>query len=73
MAKVLFISNKDLKRYSILNGNTDPDKFLQYIEIAEEIHIQNYLGTKLFNKLKSDINEFLINSTPSNFAVPLAI
>ena len=52
MAKALFISTKDIKRYSIMNGNVDNDKFIQYIEIAQEIHIQNYLGTKLYEKLE---------------------
>lgn len=55
MAKVLFISTKDLKRGTILNGNIDDDKLLQFIDIAQEIHIQSYLGTKLFNKLRDDI------------------
>ena len=51
MAKALFISTTDLKRNTILNGNLDVDKVLQYISIAQEIHIQNYLGTKLYEKL----------------------
>ena len=55
MAKALFISTKDIKRYSIMNGNVDNDKFIQYIEIAQEIHIQNYLGTDLFEKIQADI------------------
>jgi len=38
-----------------LNGNVDTDKFLQYIKIAQDIHIQNYLGTDLYNKIQADI------------------
>ena len=55
MAKVLFIKRDDLVRNSVLSGNIDSDKFLQFIEIAQEIHIQNYLGSKLYDKLRQDI------------------
>jgi hypothetical protein len=53
--KALFITNQDIKRFSILDGNVDPDKFIQYIDIAQDIHIQNYLGTDLYVKLQNDI------------------
>lgn len=33
----------------------DPDKFMQFIKIAQEIHIQNFLGTKLYDKISNDI------------------
>lgn len=62
MAKILFIKPEDLKRRSILNGNLDTDKFIQYIHIAQEIHIQNYLGTKLYQKLETGIENTTLNS-----------
>jgi hypothetical protein len=40
-----------------MNGNVDTDKFIQFVKIAQDIHIQNYLGTKLLEKLKSDITK----------------
>jgi hypothetical protein len=55
MADALFITRKDLVKFSSVNGNVDTDKFLQYIKIAQDIHIQNYLGTDLYNKIQSDI------------------
>ena len=55
MATVLFIKREDLVRNSILNGNVDTDKFIQYIKIAQEIHVRNYLGTDLYNKISTDI------------------
>ena len=55
MATALFIKRQDLVRNSILDGNVDTDKFIQYIKIAQEIHIRNYLGTDLYNKISSDI------------------
>lgn len=55
MATVLFIKRADLVRNSIIDGNVDTDKFIQFIKIAQEIHIKNYLGSDLFNKITSDI------------------
>ena len=53
--EALFITRKDLVKYTSVNGNVDTDKFLQYIKIAQDIHIQNYIATDLYNKLQSDI------------------
>jgi len=55
MATALFISRTDLVQNTILDGNVDTDKFIQFIKISQEIHIQNYLGTKLYNKISADI------------------
>lgn len=60
--KAIFITANDLKRYSIVNGNVDNDKFMQFIEIAQDIHIQNYLGTDLYNKFQT----IILNSTINN-------
>ena len=51
----LFITRTDLVRNSILDGNVDTDKFIHFIKIAQEIHIRNYLGTDLYNKISADI------------------
>ena len=55
MAEALLITRDDIVRYTALNGNVDTDKFLQFIKIAQDIHIQNYLGSKLFQKIQADI------------------
>ena len=55
MATALFISRTDLVKNSIIDGNTDTDLFIQYVKISQEIHIQNYLGTKLYDKISNDI------------------
>lgn len=52
-SKALFISIKDLKRKSIIDGNVDADKLVQFVEVAQDTHIQNYLGTDLYNKLQT--------------------
>ena len=51
--KALFITVKDLKAKSIISGNTDGDKLIHFIEVAQDIHIQNYLGGKLYDKLQA--------------------
>ena len=51
--KALFITIKDLKAKSIIDGNTDADKLIHYIEVAQDIHIQNYLGGSLYDRLQS--------------------
>ena len=55
MSKALFISVLDLKKRSILDGNLDSDKVIQFIEVAQDTHIQNYLGGKLYQKLQDII------------------
>jgi len=55
MAKALFINRDDLVKFTALNGNIDTDKISQYILISQELHIQNYLGTKLYKKFNDGI------------------
>ena len=55
MAQALFITRSDLVKYTAVNGNVDTDKFIQFVKIAQDIHIQNYLGSDLFNKISDDI------------------
>jgi len=55
MAKALFIRRSDIVQNTALNANVDTDKFIQFIELAQEIHIQNFLGTDLYNKISNDI------------------
>ena len=55
MAK-LFITREQLVKNTIVDGNVDTDKFLQFIKIAQEIHIQNYLGTQLYLKISNDVD-----------------
>lgn len=55
MATTLFITPIDLKQNTILNGNVDTDLFIQFIKIAQQMHVQNYLGTQLYNKITQDI------------------
>ena len=55
MSKALFISRDDLVRYTPISGNLDFDRVIQYIEIAQDIHIHELLGSRLYNKLQADV------------------
>jgi hypothetical protein len=62
MAEALLISRNDIVKFTALNGNIDTDNFIQWIKVAQDIHIQNYLGTNLLEKIKTDIiNNTLVN------------
>ena len=53
--KALFISRDDLVRYTPISGNLDFDRVVQYIEIAQDIHVHELLGTNLYEKLQADV------------------
>ena len=53
MAKALFITTADLKKFTAVNGNLDPDKFTQFILVAQDTHIQNFIGTDLYEKIEA--------------------
>ncbi len=55
MAQALFVTTEDIKKFTALNGNVDPDKFIQFVKISQDTHIQEYLGTRLFVKINDDI------------------
>lgn len=55
MAQALFVSRDEIVKFTALNGNIDTDNFIQWVKVAQDIHIQNYLGTKLFKKINDDI------------------
>jgi uncharacterized SAM-dependent methyltransferase len=53
MATALFIKPVTLKRNSIIDGNVDVDKFIQYLKIAQEIHIRNYLRSRNTKRIRT--------------------
>lgn len=55
MAQALFVNREEVVKFTALNGNLDTDNFIQFVKIAQDIHIQNYLGTKLFDKINDGI------------------
>lgn len=63
--KALFISVTDLKKRSIIDGNVDSSKIVQYIEVAQDINIQNYLGGKLYKKMQEIVVSGEIKTDPA--------
>jgi hypothetical protein len=55
MATALFIKRADLIKNTAMSGSVDTDKFIQFIKIAQEIHVRNYMGTDLYDKISQNI------------------
>lgn len=55
MATILFINRTDLVRNSIIDGNLDTSKLLQHIKIAQEIDVQEIIGTPMYDGLTDAI------------------
>lgn len=55
--KVTFIGVKAVKERSIIDGSVDSDKIIQFIEMAQDKHIQNYLGTSLYKALMDKVSD----------------
>jgi len=70
MATALFISRDEIVKFTALNGNIDSDNFVQWIKLAQDIHIQSYLGTDLFNKINADI---VANTLAGNYLMLLNV
>lgn len=57
MATTLFINKTDFVQNTILNGNVDADLFMNFIKIAQQMHVQNYMGTQLYNSFTTKITD----------------
>lgn len=55
MAKALFISKNDLVKQTPLSANIDFDKVSHFIQIAQDIHVHQLLGSKLYDRLQADV------------------
>ena len=64
MAQVLFVSPADVIKRTGINGNVDRDQMIQFIKIAQDIHVQGIMGTRLFEKFKTDI---AAGNIPTNY------
>lgn len=55
-AEVLFVNPDYMKRITQLNGGVEDAVMVPAIILAQDKYLQQYLGTDLLNKLKSDIS-----------------
>lgn len=54
-AEVLFVNPDYMKRITQLNGGVEDAMMVPAIILAQDKHIQQFLGTDLLNKLKNDV------------------
>jgi hypothetical protein len=50
--EALFISREDITRLTAMGGNVDVDKYVQFVKIAQDLHIKKFLGQRLFDKFQ---------------------
>jgi len=62
--EALLITRQDVVKYTSLNANTDVDKYIQFVKIAQDTDLQNFTGTQLLNKIKADI---IANTLAGNY------
>lgn len=62
--KYIILDNESIKRFSPLSGNLDDDKLTTYVEIAQDIHLQSYLGTDLYESIQ---NHAINDTMPSEY------
>jgi hypothetical protein len=77
MPEALLISRTDVVKFTAVNANVDTDKFIQFVKIAQDVHVQSILGTDLLNKIKADIVASTLSgnylSLLTNYVKPLLI
>lgn len=62
MAYTLFISESRLKRLTAVHANLEPDELTPFVLQAQDIYVQELLGTKFYNNLKGRV----ISGTTTN-------
>ena len=56
MANTLLVSENKLKAFTNVNKNVDIDAIRAEISIAQDVHLQNILGTKFYEHLLSQVS-----------------
>ena len=56
MSYVLFISENKLKQSTAINMNVDVEFLLPYVRQSQKLYIEPLLGTKLYQKLETEIS-----------------
>lgn len=52
---ILLVDKEDLVKYTSLSGNFDFDKLSPFIKVAQDIQVQEILGTALYRKILTDV------------------
>ena len=56
MANVLFISEARLKSLTAIHDNVEPNDLMPFVLQAQDIYVQDVLGTKFYNSLKTAVS-----------------
>ena len=56
MANVLLVSENKIKAFTNINKNVDIDAIRAEISLAQDIHLQNILGTKFYDHLLNQVS-----------------
>jgi len=55
------VTSQQIKTRTSLGGNVDPDKFMHLVDDAEALVLEPVLGTKLYDKIVSDVGDASIS------------
>lgn len=64
MATALFVTEEKLKSFTGIDENVDPSMLYPYVLQAQDFWIQSSCGTKLYEKLKELVIDFIQSGTP---------
>ena len=60
----LFITEDKLKSFTGIDANVDPEQLYPYVIQSQDLYVQSTLGTKLYNALKTYVNDYVTANTP---------
>lgn len=73
----LLITRDELFKYTQLSGNFDIDKITPFVKVAQDIQVQELLGTKLYRRILTDVKNGTLSGNyltlVSNYVQPMLI
>ena len=60
----LFITEDKLKSFTGIDQNVDPEILYPFVIQSQDLYVQSTLGTKLYNALKTYVNDYVTAQTP---------
>ena len=64
MATALFVTEEKIKSFTGIDENVDPSMLYPYVLQAQDFWIQQTLGTKLYDKMKELVVDYIVSGTP---------
>ena len=60
----LFITEEKLKSFTGIDTNVDPEILYPFVIQSQDLYVQSTCGTKLYNALKTYVNDYVTAGTP---------